>query len=152
MRLGEHATTGGAFADIWLCTCHHPFGSKEVGPAQTFTDRHPFIAFVQVAVKALRLFAPEPIGAHRQVSLEIRPELEIWRRLDHPNVLPFLGITTGFSPFIALVSQWMPNGNLHQFLLQNNATMTTEFRLQLVRALNSGRSLSDLTNNVAFSS
>jgi serine/threonine protein kinase len=97
------------------------------------------------------MFAPEPIGTHRQISLEIRRELEIWRRLNHPNVLPFLGITTGFSPFIALVSQWMPNGTLHQFLLKNNATMTTEFRLQLVRALNSRRSLSNLTDIVAFS-
>ncbi|KAF8551233.1 hypothetical protein OG21DRAFT_1377060, partial [Imleria badia] len=69
---------------------------------------------VQVAVKALRLFA-----RHRQVSLEIRRQLEIWRRLDHPNVLPFLGITAGFSPIVSLVSQWMSNGTLQQFILQN---------------------------------
>ncbi|KAG8214299.1 kinase-like domain-containing protein [Butyriboletus roseoflavus] len=120
VRLGEHAIAGGAFADIWHCTYHHPFGSKPV------------------AVKALRLFARESVGTHRQISLEIRRELEIWRRLDHPNVLPFLGITTGFSPFIALVSDWMPNGTLRQFLLQNDATMTIEFRLQLLVDISSG--------------
>lgn len=87
---------------------------------------------MQVAVKALRSFA-----RHRQTSLEVRRQLEIWRRLNHPNVLPFLGITTGFSPSIALVSQWMPNGTLHDFLIQNNDTMTTKFRLQLVSTLSS---------------
>ncbi|KAN0074555.1 Protein kinase-like domain containing protein [Tylopilus felleus] len=114
-RLVEHPITGGASADIWRCTFQHPFGQK------------------LVAVKALRSFA-----RHRQTSLEVRRQLEIWRRLNHPNVLPFLGITTGFSPSIALVSQWMPNGTLNGFLIQNNDTMTTKFRLQLLIDISSG--------------
>lgn len=91
------------------------------------------LTFVQVAVKASRSFDEEPISSHRKVSLKVRRELEIWKRLNHPNVLPFLGIATGFGPSIALVSEWMPNGTLHEFLHENNAMMTTEIRLQLVR-------------------
>lgn len=40
-----------------------------------------------------------------------------WRQLDHPNVLPFLGICTyEFHPRHAMVSAWMPNGDLLKFL------------------------------------
>jgi serine/threonine protein kinase len=39
-------------------------------------------------------------------------ETEIWSRLDHPNIVPFLGISTSeeFTAMPALVSAWMPNG------------------------------------------
>jgi hypothetical protein len=39
----------------------------------------------------------------------------VWRRLSHPNVLSFLGASTGPSPF-CLVSPWMVHGNIKQYL------------------------------------
>ena len=146
VRIGEHPIAGGAFADVWRCTYVHTFGSKSVGYIQTLARHSGSLIFVQVAVKALRLFA-----RHRQLPLEIRRQLEIWRRFDHPNVLPFLGITAGFSPFVSLVSQWMSHGTLQEFIVRNDATMTAAFRLQLVRVFTSRCSLSDLINTtVAF--
>jgi len=38
-----------------------------------------------------------------------------WRTLHHPNVLPLLGVTMGDNHF-AMVSDWMANGNIKEFL------------------------------------
>ncbi|KAF8119555.1 kinase-like domain-containing protein [Boletus edulis] len=65
-----------------------------------------------VAVKAFRFkFRVDSGGMARR-------ELGIWRRLDHPNIVPFLGIATGFgvSGSTSLVSSWMCNGTLERFL------------------------------------
>jgi serine/threonine protein kinase len=42
-----------------------------------------------------------------------RRETEVWSRLDHHNIVPFLGIATSeeFGAMPALVSAWMVNGN-----------------------------------------
>lgn len=41
----------------------------------------------------------------------------IWRLFNHENVCPFFGVCVDeFSPRYALVSPWMPNGNLMQFM------------------------------------
>lgn len=48
-------------------------------------------------------------------------ELRIWTNLNHPNILPCLGFAVdGNSP--RLVSQWMENGNLIQYLEKNPGT------------------------------
>ncbi len=40
-----------------------------------------------------------------------------WRLFDHENVCPFIGVSVEeFSPRYALVSPWMDNGNLMQYL------------------------------------
>ena len=39
----------------------------------------------------------------------------MWSAFRHPNVLPLLGVTmTG--PRFAMVSQWMANGNINEFV------------------------------------
>jgi hypothetical protein len=44
-------------------------------------------------------------------------EALIWRRLRHPNVLPFLGICADiFSPRWAMVSPYMKHGNVNMYL------------------------------------
>ena len=68
----------------------------------------------------------------------LRRELGIWRRLDHPNVVPFLGIAYGFgmNDAMSLVSLWMPNGCLHRFLEKHNDNLGTDHRLQFVSSVN----------------
>ena len=40
-----------------------------------------------------------------------------WKTLRHPNVLPLLGVTMSEGPFqFVMVSEWMKNGNINQFL------------------------------------
>ena len=64
-------------------------------------------------------------------------ELGIWRRLDHENVVPFLGIAYGFGVqgAMSLVSLWMPNDSLHNFLTKQDSVLGVEPRLQFVRLL-----------------
>ena len=43
-------------------------------------------------------------------------EAVMWGRLRHPNIVPFIGITT--DP-LQIVSEWMPNGTLTEFVEKN---------------------------------
>ena len=46
-------------------------------------------------------------------------ELVLWRRLSHPNVLPFYGVhslDTTLETRVCLVCPWMENGNVVEFL------------------------------------
>ena len=55
-------------------------------------------------------------------------ELSIWAGLHHENILPLIGMAI-FDGVPVLVSEWMENGNLVQFLSANiNAD-----RLEMVR-------------------
>ena len=38
-----------------------------------------------------------------------------WKHLRHPNILPLLGVTVSEHQF-ALVSEWMENGNINDFI------------------------------------
>jgi len=42
-------------------------------------------------------------------------EVVTWKSLCHPNVLPLLGVTMGTKVF-AMVSEWMVNGNINEFV------------------------------------
>ncbi|KAF8123314.1 kinase-like domain-containing protein [Boletus edulis] len=64
----------------------------------------------------------------------IRRELGIWRRLEHPNIVPFLGIAYGFGSqgSASLVSLWMANGSLRSFLGEYDDRLAIIHRLQLL--------------------
>ena len=42
-------------------------------------------------------------------------EVVTWNALHHPNVLQLLGVTMADSQF-AMVSEWMENGNINEFV------------------------------------
>jgi len=42
-------------------------------------------------------------------------EVVTWKALRHPNVLPLLGVTMGKN-LLAMVSEWMVNGNITEFI------------------------------------
>ncbi|KAH7882643.1 kinase-like domain-containing protein [Phlebopus sp. FC_14] len=65
-------------------------------------------------------------------------ELGIWKRLDHPNIVPFLGTVYGFGPYLSLVSPWMPNGTLQTFLAAHNDKLTIRQRFQLLKDVAAG--------------
>ena len=41
-----------------------------------------------------------------------------WKTLRHPNILPLLGVTMTENQFV-LVSEWMANGNINEFVKAN---------------------------------
>ena len=44
-------------------------------------------------------------------------EALVWKQLDHPNVLPFLGVNEKlFAPSFCLISPWHSHGNLMVYL------------------------------------
>ncbi|KAJ7826998.1 kinase-like domain-containing protein [Mycena olivaceomarginata] len=65
-----------------------------------------------VAVKTVRLFQDNEVRAAAQ---EFGREALIWRQLSHPNLLPFFGLHYLDSK-ICLISPWMSNGHILQFL------------------------------------
>ena len=52
----------------------------------------------------------------------------MWRRISHPNIVPFLGVTEAPAP-LSVVSEWMPNGNVRGYVVYDPEVS----RLQLVR-------------------
>ena len=42
-----------------------------------------------------------------------------WRTLRHPNVLPLIGVTMTEIQF-AMISDWMRNGNINEFVKTNS--------------------------------
>ena len=53
---------------------------------------------------------------HLWVSQSFFKETVMWKRLGHPNIVPFIGVTT--NP-LQIVLEWMPNGTLIEFVKKN---------------------------------
>ena len=121
IRTTEDPVAGGGFSDVW---------------EGIYDDK-------RVAIKALRVYKGDDIRKVRKVShpafpIPILPvdchhqvfckEVVIWRRISHPNIVPFLGVSEAPTPF-CIVSEWMPNGDVRIYVRKNPAVS----RLQLVR-------------------
>ena len=52
-------------------------------------------------------------------------EAVAWRYLNHANILPLLGVTLAEGRF-AMVSEWMENGNINDFIESNPKVNRTE--------------------------
>ncbi|KAJ6482414.1 kinase-like domain-containing protein [Mycena sanguinolenta] len=107
-RLGEQVT-GGGFGDIW----------KGIVGGQT------------VCVKVMRIFGSSNIEAALK---EFGLEATIWRQLSHPNVLPFFGLYYAKNR-LCLISPWMEDGHIIDFLRNHEPTDTERLALILDVAL-----------------
>jgi hypothetical protein len=56
----------------------------------------------------------------------------IWRRLNHPNVMEFMGYAFGFGISMALVAPWAANGTLTDCLAKSWSIITVADQLSLV--------------------
>lgn len=115
-RTSPFYSAGGGFGDIWRCTL-------QTGLTQDV-----------VAVKAIRFQSGEVDASQEQA---LRRELGMWKRLDHINILPLLGIARDFSPSISMVSPWCENGSLAAYL-QKHKGITVSDRLRLLQDVSSG--------------
>ncbi|KAJ6558073.1 kinase-like domain-containing protein [Mycena capillaripes] len=80
-----------------------------------------------VSIKIMRLFRDAPV---RTALKEFGREAVIWRQLSHPNVLPFFGLYSFSDGRLCLVSPWMSNGHILEFL-QNPPPDTDRVSLML---------------------
>jgi len=122
-RIERHSairTSNGAFSDVYKA---YITGSSS-----------------QVAVKVLRYYeSPDP-GENRRVldrlNNKLRRELGILRSLEHPNIVPLLGVATIFGPTLGVVLPWMSHGTLYSFM--KSRTLALMDRLHLVHGIGSG--------------
>ncbi|KAI5987895.1 kinase-like domain-containing protein [Pisolithus albus] len=54
--------------------------------------------------------------ADKKTIKKMLREAHVWSKLDHPNVLPLLGITTDFDLTVSLVSTWMEKGSARYYV------------------------------------
>ncbi|KAG2070493.1 kinase-like protein [Suillus decipiens] len=73
-----------------------------------------------------------------KINHNLDREIEVWTRLNHRYVLRLHGTVTGFSPFRALVSPWMPNGTLNSYLAHAHETLTPMDRLRILKQITEG--------------
>ncbi|KAL5641746.1 hypothetical protein ACGC1H_002010 [Rhizoctonia solani] len=85
--------SGGGFGDIWMGKLHD--GGK-------------------VAIKAWRTNTLEQCG-YKTLKRAAR-ELFLWSRMDHPNIHRLQGVIMFRDQYLGMVSEWMDNGNLHEYL------------------------------------
>ncbi|KAF9643873.1 kinase-like protein [Thelephora ganbajun] len=86
---------------------------------------------LDVAAKALKVYSTDNFDRIRRTFCR---EVMTWRTLRHPNVLPLLGMTMTENQFV-MVSEWMYNGNINEFLRRNGASAN---RLELLRDTTKG--------------
>lgn len=77
---------------------------------------------VEVALKVLRAFQDQSFGGRNLLLQKFAKEALVWRYLKHRNIVPFLGIdaTTFPTPAMALVSHWMSQGNILNYMAENS--------------------------------
>ncbi|KAG2356485.1 kinase-like domain-containing protein [Suillus spraguei] len=77
-------------------------------------------------------------------------EIKTWLKLEHQNIVPLWGVTEGFGPLPALLSPWVENGTLTEYLQHKHETLfDNENQLTLtLRAVHSQSIVhGDLTGN-----
>ncbi|KDN40368.1 hypothetical protein RSAG8_08131, partial [Rhizoctonia solani AG-8 WAC10335] len=85
--------SGGGFGDIWKGKLHN--GGK-------------------VAIKAWRT---NTLGQCSYKTLKrAARELYCWSRMEHPNIHRLQGVIMFKDQYLGMVSEWMENGNLHEYL------------------------------------
>jgi hypothetical protein len=72
-------------------------------------------------------------GIIKRLAAEIR----LWKGLDHDNVLPLLGTVSDFGPQTSLVSPWLEEGRLTDYLERCERDLDLVRRLQLVSTVSS---------------
>jgi len=94
--LDEHCCANGIYADVWK-------GSL---------DR------VKVAVKIWR-GASLSTDSRQLFVKRLSEELDKWKRVEHSNIVPFLGVIPDHGPLPALVLPFYGNGHVMQYLQKN---------------------------------
>ena len=108
-RTGDEPAAYGGFADVW---------------EGTHCDTKVCIKALRITLNDDQTLAKVRTDMPCFASTEEHPwalqsffkEVVIWKRLRHPNIVSFIGVTT--KPF-QIVSEWMPNGTLTKYVEKN---------------------------------
>ncbi|KAJ7596241.1 kinase-like domain-containing protein [Mycena floridula] len=93
-RISMDPVAGGGFAEVYQGSLHGNL----------------------VCLKRLRFFT-QTLDMREKVKKDCYREAIIWKQLDHPNILPFFGVSEDiFPPSLCLISPWISNGNLIDYI------------------------------------
>ncbi|KAF8130165.1 kinase-like protein [Boletus edulis] len=65
-------------------------------------------------------------------------ESRTWKKLNHRNILPLIGLTYEFGPIPSIITPWMSEGTLTGFVHRNHNQFTAERRLTILHEVASG--------------
>ncbi|KAF7299977.1 Kinase-like protein [Mycena kentingensis (nom. inval.)] len=111
-RHDEHPMFGGGFGDIYRAS----YGGR------------------RVALKHVRAFLRG--DEMRRIRQQFYREALVWQCLQHPNILPFIGIDRETFPnSLCLVSPWMENGTVLRYLKEHPKTNVDPLLSQVAQGL-----------------
>ncbi|KAF9783784.1 kinase-like domain-containing protein [Thelephora terrestris] len=85
----------------------------------------------QVAVKVLKVYEDSDL---RKVTRRFCKEFVTWKYLRHPNVLPLVGVIMSGNQLM-MVSEWMPNGNIIEFVKAHENVNRLELLVGVAKGL-----------------
>jgi len=115
---GPCAVAGGGYSDVWIGLLN----SSKTGHGQE----------VKVAVKVIRSHHYGESESDSILKKRLARELDVWKQLKHPNILPLYGTVSGFGPYNSLVCPWMENGSISRYMEKWGDILSMSDRLQLL--------------------
>lgn len=118
-RQANFPIASGGLGDVYKCILNRGATPEEVAVK---SPRFPSLTDAEVA----------------KINRNLDREIKVWTKLNHRYVLCLHGTVTGFGPFRALVSPWMPNGTLNSYLTRLHKNLTTMDRLHILKQITEG--------------
>ena len=127
----ENPVASGAFADVW----EGFYNDKRVAMKALRVYRKGDVQKVKKVPHPVLLISLTTIANYRHQMF--CKEVVIWKRISHPNIVPFLGVLEGPAP-LCMVSEWMPNGNVRDYVGKNPEASRLQLVCWLESSLGSG--------------
>ncbi|KAE9403429.1 hypothetical protein BT96DRAFT_990287 [Gymnopus androsaceus JB14] len=115
---GRSAVAGGGYSDVWRGILN----SSKNGRGQE----------LKVAVKVIRSHQYGDVESEDILKRRLARELDVWKQLKHPNILPLYGTVSGFGRYDSLVCPWMENGSVSRYMEKWGDIMSMTDRLQVL--------------------
>ncbi|KAJ7585178.1 TKL/TKL-ccin protein kinase [Mycena floridula] len=118
---GRFPAAHGGFADVWK-------GVWRDGQHERL-----------VAIKVLRSGVDDPL-AEEKMKRRLAREMDAWKNLKHPNILPLYGTTSDpeFGRYQSMVCPWLQHGSVSKYMEQHGDILSMTDRLQLLREVAEG--------------
>ncbi|KAG2108161.1 kinase-like domain-containing protein [Suillus discolor] len=122
-RDGNFPTCTGGLGDIWKCLLTTRSGAQR-----------------PVAVKSIRVLSVTDVKILKAIGKKVRREAYVWIQLEHDHILPLEGVTFAeeFGLLPALVSPWMEEGSLDEYLKRKFSKLSDPRKRELVWQVTAG--------------
>lgn len=123
VRDGKFPNCRGGLGDIWKCSMTTQSGTRRL-----------------VAVKSIRVLSVTDAKILKAIGKRVRREAYVWIQLEHDHILPLEGVTVAeeFGPLPALVSPWMEEGSLDDYLKREFSGMSDSRKRELTWQVTAG--------------